>query len=267
MTYTSPTWVNVPPDTVPPPGAVALSAENMQELSDAVAALASGGVSGFKPVGPKTANYTAHAGEFVLWDTTSGSLVMTLPTAPPDQSSVGAKIVILGAGHTVTINCGGSDVFNKTGGGTSLVLSLVDQAYQLEYHSGVWVVTGIDLSLTQLDARYSAIYEPLVEPVNVVATSGSAQTIPDPTVQSISRVKLTAACTFTFPTAAAGKSFTLVLVQDATGGRVTTLPTTKWGSGATPVLTTTANAVDQLEFACTDATEGWVGFIAGLDIK
>lgn len=158
--YTSPTWVNVPPNTVPPPGAVALSAENMQELSDAVAALASGGVSGFKPVGPKTANYTAHAGEFVLWDTTSGSLVMTLPTAPPDQSSVGAKIVILGAGHTVTINCGGSDVFNKTGGGTSLVLSLVDQAYQLEYHSGVWVVTGIDLSLTQLDARYGATYEP-----------------------------------------------------------------------------------------------------------
>lgn len=155
-TYASPTWVDVPPDTPVPVGAPALNAANLQALTDAVAALASGGVSGFKPVGPKTANYTAAAGEFVLWDTTSASLVMTLPTAPPDQTTVGAKIVVLGAGHTVTINCGGSDVFNKTGGGTSLVLSLVDQAYQLEYihATHVWLVTGIDLSVASLNAMF-----------------------------------------------------------------------------------------------------------------
>lgn len=157
-TYTSPTWVDVPAGTSPPAGAPALDAANLQPLTDAVAALSSGGLGGSTIVGPKTANYTPSPGEFVLWDTTSGSLVQTLPAAPADKTVIGAKVVVLGAGHTVTVNCAGSDVFNKAGGGTSLVLSLVDQAVQLEYiaATSVWVVTGIDLSLSQLDARYAA---------------------------------------------------------------------------------------------------------------
>lgn len=153
--YTSPTWVDVPPNTTPPGDAVKLNAANLQPLSDEVEAL-SAGSSGLSPVGPKTGNYTAAPGEFVLWDTTAASYVQTLPNAPADRTSVGAKIVILGASHTVTLACAGSDVFNKAGGGTTLVLSLLDQAYQVEYHAGIWAVTGIDLSLAQLDARYAS---------------------------------------------------------------------------------------------------------------
>ena len=105
----------------------------------------------------------------------------------------------------------------------------------------------------------------LVESVNTVATSGATQTIPDVTVATSSRIVLTAACTFTFPTLAAGKSFTLVLVQDATGGRTAVWPASVlWSGGTAPTLTATANKRDVLTFVAVDATN-WLGFTAGLN--
>ena len=50
---------------------------------------------------------------------------------------------------------------------------------------------------------------PIVENVNTVATSGAAQTIPDVTTDTLNFITLTANCTLTFPTAAAGKRRTL----------------------------------------------------------
>ncbi|WP_349318980.1 collagen-like triple helix repeat-containing protein [Mycolicibacterium canariasense] len=107
--------------------------------------------------------------------------------------------------------------------------------------------------------------QPRVETVNTVGTSGSAQTIPDPaTGATMSHITLTANCTLTFPTAAAGKSFTLALAQDATGSRTVTWPTIKWPGGTTPTLTTTASKVDRFTFVCDDGTN-WIGFTAGLN--
>jgi hypothetical protein len=107
----------------------------------------------------------------------------------------------------------------------------------------------------------------LQEIVNTVTTSGAAQTIPDPvTGPSISRIILTAACNLTFPTAAAGKTFTLVLVQNGTGNWAVTWPAVNWASGVAPTLSLTANAVDWLTFACVDGTT-WAGFPAGFDVK
>jgi hypothetical protein len=108
---------------------------------------------------------------------------------------------------------------------------------------------------------------PLVEVVNTVAASGASQTLPDPSVQSISYVTLTASCTFTPPTATAGKSFTLVLVQGGTGSYTATWPgTVTWAAGTAPTLSTAVGAVDWLTFACADGAT-WAGFSAGLDVK
>lgn len=107
--------------------------------------------------------------------------------------------------------------------------------------------------------------QPLTETVNTVATSGSSQTIPDPaTGATMSRITLTANCTLTFPTAAAGKSFYLALGQDATGSRTVTWPTIQWPGGVTPTLTTTPSKVDRFAFLCDDGTN-WVGFTSGLN--
>lgn len=106
---------------------------------------------------------------------------------------------------------------------------------------------------------------PGLETVNVVAASGAAVTLPDPAVASISRVTLTANCTFTFPTPAAGKSFTLTLVQDATGSRLATWPASvKWPGGTAPTLTTTATKADVISFMADDATN-WRGFPAAFN--
>lgn len=114
----------------------------------------------------------------------------------------------------------------------------------------------------------SGLYALALELVNTVAASGAAQTIPDPiTAQSISRITLTAACTLTFPTAVAGKSFTLVLIQDGTGSRLVTWPASaKWSNATAPTLSTGVTKVDYLSFVCTDGTS-WAGFVSGLDIR
>lgn len=109
----------------------------------------------------------------------------------------------------------------------------------------------------------SGTYAPITETVNTVATSGAAQTIPEPATASVSRITLSANCTLTFPTAAAGKSFTLVLVQDGTGSRTVTWPgTVLWAGGTTPTLTTTASKRDCFSFLCADGTN-WLGFTSG----
>lgn len=108
---------------------------------------------------------------------------------------------------------------------------------------------------------------PLVEVVNVVAAAGSAQTIPNPDTYGENLLTLdSATCALTFPTASAGKSFILALVQDGTGSRLATWPTVKWaGGGVAPTLTTTASKTDLFSFICIDGAN-WIGLIAGQNI-
>jgi hypothetical protein len=56
----------------------------------------------------------------------------------------------------VSVAVGGSDHINTSAGPTALSLSLLNQAVTVQYASGVWVVSGGDIPLTQLDARYSS---------------------------------------------------------------------------------------------------------------
>ncbi len=106
-----------------------------------------------------------------------------------------------------------------------------------------------------------------VETVNTVAAAGSTETLPDVTTATIHRLTLdSATCTLTFPTAAAGKSFTVILTQDATGGRLVTWPgSILWPSGSTPALTTTPAKRDVFSFMCADGTN-WLGFVAAQNL-
>jgi hypothetical protein len=67
----------------------------------------------------------------------------------------------------------------------------------------------------------------------------------------------------TFPPVSAGKSFTLALVQDATGSRTVTWPTSvQWAGGIVPSLTTTPAKKDVISFLCDDGIN-WTGFVSG----
>lgn len=111
------------------------------------------------PTAVKTSNYTVVANDLVPFDTTSGAITATLPSAPANGTLVCLKLVIQGGTNTVTYNCSGSDVFNKTGGVTSGTLTFVNQAVVLQYKASgaIWFVIADDLPLSQLDLRYSPL--------------------------------------------------------------------------------------------------------------
>lgn len=111
------------------------------------------------PTGVKTADYPAAAGDFVVCDTTSGSITITLPAGPPNLTAIGVKAVIQGGTNTVTITRGGSDVFNKAGGSTSLTMDYVLQSLIFQYASGpgIWYVYADDLPRSGLDTRYAQL--------------------------------------------------------------------------------------------------------------
>jgi hypothetical protein len=96
---------------------------------------------------------------------------------------------------------------------------------------------------------------------STVANTGTAYTV-DLANGTLQFLTLTGNCVFTFPTPTAGKSFVLVLKQDATGSRTVQFPaTTIWPDGTTPTITATANKRDKLVFSA-DGTV-WMGSVAG----
>lgn len=95
----------------------------------------------------------------------------------------------------------------------------------------------------------------------VTANTGTAYTINTAT-GTVQILTLTGNCTFTFPTATTGESFTLLLRQDGTGSRTVTWPAAvKWPGGTAPTITSTASKLDKYVFTA-DGTN-WYGSNAG----
>jgi hypothetical protein len=101
-----------------------------------------------------------------------------------------------------------------------------------------------------------------VEAVVAIGTVASSSTLAltNGTVQTATLTASTA-CTFTMPTATAGKSFVLLLKQAAaTGNGTATFTGVKWGLAGAPTITATAGKMDILTFIA-DGTN-WYGSIA-----
>jgi hypothetical protein len=143
------------------------------------------------PTAIKTAAYTAVANDFVPVDTTSNPVTITLPTAPVNGTRFGAKMIIQGGTNTVTITAGGSDVFNKASGSTSVTLTLLNQSIQFQYNSGIWYGVSSDIGLTALDARYQGLSTNL--------TAFAAKTAPTGTVVGTSDTQTLTGKTLTSP--------------------------------------------------------------------
>jgi hypothetical protein len=101
-----------------------------------------------------------------------------------------------------------------------------------------------------------------VESVVAIGTVTSSNTLSltNGTVQTATLTASTA-CTFTMPTATAGKSFVLLLKQAAsTGNGTATFTSVKWGTSGAPTITATAGKMDILTFIA-DGTN-WYGSAA-----
>jgi hypothetical protein len=94
-----------------------------------------------------------------------------------------------------------------------------------------------------------------VESVVAIGNSGTSQVL-SLTSGTVQTVTMTGNCTFTMPTATAGKSFILI-VSTGAGGFTGTFTSVKWPSNTPPTLTTTASRWDILTFVA-DGTN-WYG--------
>jgi len=96
------------------------------------------------------------------------------------------------------------------------------------------------------------------ESVVAIGNSSTAQTIAL-TNGTFQTVTLTGNCTFTMPTATAGKSFILKVMTGA-GGFTATFTGVKWPENTAPTITTTASRYDLISFVA-DGT-AWSGSAA-----
>ena len=103
-----------------------------------------------------------------------------------------------------------------------------------------------------------------IEGVVAIGTVTTASTISlaNGTVQTATLTASTS-CTFTMPTAVAGKSFILLLKQAAvTGNGTASFTGVKWASAGAPTITATAGKMDILSFV-SDGTNWYGSFIQG----
>lgn len=120
-------------------------------------------------------------------------------------------------------------------------------------------ISGGTITSTTLSSPTITNYVETVVAIGTVSTS-STLSLTNGTVQTATLTASTT-CTFTMPTATAGKSFVLLLKQAAsTGNGAATFTNVKWGISGTPTITTTAGKMDILSFI-SDGTN-WYGSVS-----
>lgn len=242
---------------------------------------AQGSVSGFvafqAPSAPTSHTYTlptvtGTAGQVL---TTNGSSVLSW-TAPTVRATITATAsqtaFTVSGGYTV----GGIDVYlngiKQVNGddftatnGTSITLTqgadagdILDYvAFGFAVTTGALVKSGDTMtgSLT-MTAGTTFTMSGFTETTVVIGNSSTAQTISITNGTQVT-CTLTGNCTFTMPTATAGKSFTLLLKTGA-GAFTATFTGVKW-PGATPTITATASRMDIISFLADGVN--WYGRI------
>ena len=184
----------------------------------------------------------------------------TIAAAAPGSGTVTAVSVVSANGLAGTSSGGATPALTLTtsitgvlkGNGTAISAAVAGTDYVTP--------TGTE-TLTNKTVEAGTFTNGYTEEVATANTS-TAYTI-DLANGSVQILTLTGNCVYTFPTPVAGKSFTLIHLQDATGSRTVTWPSTvDWPSAIAPTLTATALRADKFVFTAISGTS-WLGSVAG----
>ena len=171
----------------------------------------------------------------------------------------GTRFQLLDANSFTNLNVSG----NETVGGTLNVTGATTLSSALTY-GGVTLTNAVTGTGKMVLDTTPTIATPVltnptvtnyVESVVAIGNSGTSQTL-SLTNGTVQTCTLTGNCTFTMPTATAGKSFILILSTGA-GSFTATFTSVKWPSNTAPTITTTASRWDILTFVA-DGTN-WYG--------
>jgi uncharacterized protein DUF5907 len=148
--------------------------------------------------------------------------------------------------HAVLVGAGTSDVAFATVGTQGATLQ--DQGASA---NPVFSTTGL-----RIDSHYGVI----------TADTYASTTTLNLATSDWHSITLTGNVTIALSNVTVGQQFTVVLIQDGTGGRTATWFTTiKW-PGGDPTLSTPGGAVDVFTFKCVSSGQ-YYGFVAGLDLS
>lgn len=181
-----------------------------------------------------TGNYTTLMTDYYIGCVHTTAITVTLP--PIARAGKGKTYMIkdetgLAATNIITIDADGSETID---GAATLSLNVNYGAVILVCSNGAWYTVPPPPSTP------STFY--------ANGNSGATKTI-DWSNGLFQTLTLTANCVLTFTNGVAGRTYVLELLQDSTGSRTVTWPTSvAWPSSSNPVLTTAARLTDEFTF-------------------